>query len=116
MKEDEIHPWEIESSSTSCDDFYLSNSERIIPCPNCSHDNEEGQSLDSSFIPNNQTNCSMCGGNGTVRQFIKIHSENTTQSFSRLLNRSPLSDSVVDELEGRLVYEYVLVRIVNRLE
>ena len=116
MKEDEIHPWEIESSSTSCDDFFLLNSERIIPCPICFHDNKEGQSINSSFLPNNQTDCSICGGNGSLRQFLKIHSENTTQCFSRLLNHSPLSDSVVDELEGRLVYEYVLVRIVNRLE
>ena len=111
VQEVEIRPWEVDSSSTTSDDFYLSNSERMVICPSCSEYYGE-ESLESSLLPNGQTKCSMCGGSRLVRQYIKIHSEVSTQSFSRLLNRSPLSGYVLDKLEGRLIYEISGNRII----
>ena len=84
----------------------------MVICPSCFQYHGEDESLESSLLPSGQADCSMCGGSGTVRQFVKIHSEVTSKSFSRLLNRSPLSGFVVDKLEGRLIYEISGNRII----
>ena len=73
-------------------------------CPSC------GATLcdDADYMKSNaKSDCQVCHGTGYVNRTLKVHCQRKCVSDSRQLNRSSLSDDLLNTGKGQLVYSLI---------
>ena len=99
--EDCIQPWDVEilkdpQCDPQCDQHDQCLRKIAMKCPNpdCLLEGE---------------NCLQCRGKNSIPCDLKMSSTLINDFEFCLLNRSPLPDDIVNILQGRLLYQYVLI-------